>query len=398
MAEYRRIPDHQRDVFFEHATYAFRPENGPEEYDPEEDWPDLDQYNGLYDANSGDKKPLCICGHLWFDARIRGDHHLVPGLTAVATPPEHRRQGFTRRILKESLAEYRDRGAPLTVLWPFRTGFYRRYGWEIATELATYECPPTALSGVADRVDDEGSFKRLEPSDYRILARIYEAYAEDYALSIARDEEWWRERMLADDSGFVYAWKRDGEPRGYLYYDFEGGLGKRTMCVRERSFVDLEAYRHLLRFCRNHDSQVERIRLETPADDELFALVDEPESVDLTLETGPMVRIVDVVDALSAVSYPDESERVTLSVDDPLVDWNDAAFSLAVSGGEGKCSRTTAAPDARIDVGAFSQLILGYRSARDLDRSDRLETVTDDVTGALARLFPPTPTYLRIKF
>lgn len=71
MVEYRRIPGNQRDVFFEYAAYAFQPENGSEEYDPDEDWPDLDRYNGLYDTASENDDPVSICGHRWFDACLR---------------------------------------------------------------------------------------------------------------------------------------------------------------------------------------------------------------------------------------------------------------------------------------------------------------------------------------
>lgn len=44
MVEYRRVSEQQQDVFFEYTSYAFRPENGPEMYDPDDDWPDLNQY------------------------------------------------------------------------------------------------------------------------------------------------------------------------------------------------------------------------------------------------------------------------------------------------------------------------------------------------------------------
>ncbi|MBP1922976.1 putative acetyltransferase [Halorubrum alkaliphilum] len=103
--------------------YAFAPEQGP--YDPEADDDDrehLADYRGLFD----DDEPVAVCGHHDFTLRIRGSDRDVAGLSAVASPPEHRRQGNIERILRESLAEYHDDDVHVSVLWPFEYGFYRR--------------------------------------------------------------------------------------------------------------------------------------------------------------------------------------------------------------------------------------------------------------------------------
>lgn len=395
MVDYRRVPERHREAFFEYASYAFRPERGPEEWDPDTDWPALDQYNGLYEDDAAtDDPPLCICGHQWHERRIRGHVHPVPGLTAVATPPGRRRRGLGRRMLEYVLDEYRERGAPFTVLWPFRTSYYRPYGWDLATELATCTCPPETLS-IAPATD-EGTFERVV-DDGPSLARVYDAYADDYALSLVRGEEYWSDRVLSDDE-YVYRWSRDGDPRGYLRFDFDGGLGERTMNVHELAYADHEAYLRLLQFCRDHDSQVETVRFEVPADDDLLALVTNPEDVEWRVETGPMIRVVSVVDALSSLSYPDVDVGVGLSVDDPLVEWNEGTFRLEVADGTGRCERTNGSPDARIDVGALGQLAVGYRSAHALARTGRIDPFSDETIEQLDELFPPTTTYARDKF
>jgi predicted acetyltransferase len=59
---------------------------------------------------------------LWFGAAPVG----TGGLSAVATPPEYRRQGYIGRLLRATLAEIRDRGWPLSALYPFSFPFYKR--------------------------------------------------------------------------------------------------------------------------------------------------------------------------------------------------------------------------------------------------------------------------------
>lgn len=425
MADYRPLPDEQRDVFHEYVSYAFSPSEGPTEYDPEEE-PERAKFGsrrGLYPdgetADTGDEsdseRPLSVCRHHWFDARVRGDFHAAPGLSAVATPPENRRGGFVRELLDHSLAEYRDRDARFSLLWPFEYGFYRQYGWDTCNKRTVYECDPETLAFAA--AERKGSFSRVEADDYELLVPVYEAHTSDYALSLARDEEWWRHRVFSSwgTDPFVYAWERDGEVRGYLTHtvEEENGRDEPTMAVGELAFADQEAYLALLSFCYNHDSQVGRVRLPAPEESRLLDLVGDPDDVDCTVEPGPMVRLVDVAETLPALSYSHlgtlehleggDRATVTLAVEDPLVEWNDGVFKLDVSTRdhtdtvtcEPATSSSTSDPDATIDVGALSQLAVGYRSAGTLERAGRLTVSETRVTETLATLFPTTPVYLR---
>lgn len=87
-----------------------------------------------------------------------------------------------------------------------------------------------------------------------------------------------------------------------------------------------------------------------------------------------------------------------LAVDDPLVAWNDGTFALDVSNGVGSCEPIAGDPDARIDVGALSQLAVGYRSATELARTNRLRVDTAERAASFDRLFPSTVTYLGDRF
>ncbi|WP_247000429.1 GNAT family N-acetyltransferase [Halosolutus gelatinilyticus] len=402
MVEYRPVPDATQAIFHEYVGYAFNPEDGPPEYDPD-DVPDvmkLGGARGLYgDDAPPDADPLCVCRHYWFDTQVRGAVHPTPGLSMVASPPEHRRDGHVRRMLAASLEEYRERGARFSVLWPFRYRFYRRYGWDTCNQRATYECDPEALSFAANAIGDAGAYRKIETDDYERLVPVYESHAADYALSIDRDADWWRHRIFFgwEKDPFGYAWERDDEVRGYLLYDIDGDWSDRTMRVRELAFVDREAYLALLAFCYNHDSQVSTVKLGAPADSSLLDLAPDPDEIDREVETGPMVRIVDVADALASLSYPEIDARVTIAVEDEFVDWNDGVFALDAADGAATCRRADADPDARIDVAALAQLAVGYRSAPALEWAGRLDADAE-TTAALDRLFPETPVYLRDGF
>ena len=405
MNDYRPLGDDHREAFATYTGYAFVPEAGPVEYDPEEHDTarmELGDRRGLFAPDAtADDRPLCVCVHHWFDAHVRDDRHSTPGLSMVASPPDHRREGNVERLLVRSLEEYRERGDRFSILWPFRYRFYRQYGWETCTDRPRYSCPPEALSFAADATGDGGRYRPIDADEYDALVPIYDHHASQYALAVDRDEDWWRHRIFEswETDPYVYAWERDGDVRGYVVYTIPGEWDDRTLQVRELGYLDTEALLAMLGFCANHDSQVEEVRFTLPPTDRLHDLVPDPEDVDLSLETGVMARIVDVAETLSVLSYPDLDAVVTLEIEDSFAAWNDGRFTLSVTDGEPTCERSTAIddPDVTLDVGTLTQLAVGYRSADALNRMGQLEASPDAVED-LARLFPPDDVYLATGF
>ncbi|MBZ6493734.1 GNAT family N-acetyltransferase [Natrinema longum] len=410
MVDYRPIPD-ERDVFHEYRSYAFRPEEGVPAYDPDEhERPraTLGSRRGVYETDGADDaEPRCVCRHYWLESRVREECHRTAGLASVATPPEYRRRGYVRQLLARSLAEYRDREIRFSVLWPFSYRFYRQYGWDTCNRIVTHECEPSVLSFATDAVDrDAGSIRRLEADEFRSLTPAYEAHADRYSLSLEREEDWWRYRVFGghDRDPFVYAYERDGRVRGYLVYTIDGEMGDRTMAVSELVAADHEATLALLSFCHDHGSQVERVRLRVPSGVPLRDLARDPDEIETVVENGPMVRIVDVAATLSALSYPDLDVSTTIAVEDPLAEWNEGVFELAIAAGQADCTRldgrSNAAADAdvRLEIGALSQLVVGFQSAETLERTGRIETAAPEPGDVLSTLFPQTEVYLGDRF
>lgn len=412
MVEYRPLGDEHRDVFSEYVGYAFVPESGPTEYDPDEhETPrmQLGDRRGLFDGAADE--PLCVCAHHWFEALVRDEFHPSPGLSFVATPPENRREGYVGRLLERSLREYRRRGDRFSLLWPFRYRFYRQFGWETCAASRSYSCEPVALSFARDELDGAGRYRPVTADEYGTVAPVYEAYSRRYALSVGRDEEWWRDYTFTgwETDPYVYAWERNGEVRAYLVYTIEGEWGDRTMRVRDLAFVDHEALLALCAYCADHDSQVSEVRFGLPTDVPFLDLVPDPEEVDCELKAGAMARLVDVPAVLSVLRYPavdaGGGASLRLSVEDPLAGWNDGTFRLEVENGTATCEpvdRETTCdsvddPTVRLDVGHLTQLVVGHRSARDLARLGRLD-VPAETLDTLEALFPREPTYLGTGF
>lgn len=399
MADYRPVPEDREDDFREIAQYAFGAESGP--YDPDAELDErrermfsFGDRRGMFDGD----ELLAVCKHVDFTARVRGEWLPMAGLSAVASPPEHRRKGLVGELLAAALAEYREREQPISALHPFDEEFYARYGWATGARYTTATVDADALSVV--RADAAGSFRRVAPDEHEPLEPVFDAWLDGYSLATRRDDDWWRDRVFQtyDRRLFAAAWERDGDPRGYLVYAVEDGDDGRRLKTYEMAYLDHQAYVNLLRYCYNHDSQVDHVELYGHSQDRILDVVADRGAVDVEVASGQMVRIVDVPAALEAVPYPDvEHVDLTLAVEDEHAPWNDGTFAVRVRDGEATVEATEATPgtaDATLGVGTLSQLYVGHHAVGRAREVGDLHVGDADVARTLGALFPERPVFL----
>lgn len=391
MVEYRPVPEERHDEFHQLVDYAFRPQEGPQQYDDD----DLPARHGDVRAVFDDETPLSGCILQEFDARLRGKWVTLGGYTAVVTPPEHRRQGYVERLLRDSLDEYRDRDVSFVALWPFKRSFYRQFGWETTTRYARCEVEPAALSFAREQVTGSGEFWQATPDDWRAVHEVHLADGEGKTLSVERTEEWWRTRIFErfGDERYVYAWDDErGETHGYVVYDFEGEGSSRTLHARELLARSEEAYLQLLRFLYRHSSQVSTVELVQGPEVDLLERVADTRDVECAVDAGPMIRVADVASALVDVPYPaGATGRLTIAVTDPLLDENDGTVELTVEDGQAAAEYVSDGREADIEagVGTLSQVLVGYHDVVDAERLGSLSVADEHTRATLGRLFPP---------
>jgi predicted acetyltransferase len=392
MAEYRRVPDERGADFRRIARYAFGAGEGP--HDPEEPLEErrerlyaFGEERGMFDG----EQLRVVCSHIPFTVRVRGSWLPFGGVTAVASPPENRRNGLVGELMAGSLAEYRDREWPLAGLYPFDEGFYERYGWRTGCRHQQVTVDVEALSFAQDAT--AGSFRRVQPEEAaELLDDTFAAHLDGYELATDRSHEWWRDRVFQtwQSTLYGYAWERDGDVRGYLVYEVDDD----TLQTYEVGFVDHEAYLNLLRFCHDHDSQVDEVELHGPDHGRMLDVADR-HAAELEVTPSAMVRIVDVQAALEAIDYEgvDDAE-VRLAVADDLAPWNEATFAVTVADGAASVAETDAEPAATVDVGTLSQLYVGYHAVEEARRLGRLSVAEESAADTLRELFPERDVYM----
>jgi predicted acetyltransferase len=397
VTDYRPLSDAEEPAFASVVSNAFRPASGPHAFDSQEGRTavsPLGERRGLFEGQD----LLAVCKHHPFTVRIGTDRLPMGGVAALAVPPENRRRGHARQLVAASLAEYRDREFPLAALWPFDHAFYAQFGWATATRYVRLETTPGTLAFARD--ERGGSFVRLGPDAHDRLDSVLAAHNAQFDVVIDRPEHWWRERVFDtwDGEPYVYGWERDGDLRAYVAHHIEESDGSTRLRTVESAWVDQEARLAVLSVLADHDSQVDSVRMSEP-DAGLLEVAPTPETIDATVHTGPMIRLVDVAGALRRRSYPEAaSGTAVIGVDDPLLDRNDGRFRLDFDGGEARVTPVSTEPGLTLGVGALSQLYVGYRSVDDVVRT-RDATVHDDrARGIMGDAFPAGAVFLRERF
>jgi len=281
----------------------------------------------------------------------------------LATAPESRRRSYMQELLLDMLREMRERGMVLSGLYPFDSGFYRRYGWALADDVTMIELPArylTVRGRLPGRVVDIGI------KDVKTLMKLHAEWGARYNSSVVRDR-WWFERYVLYDgvpgASPRYTYRYDapnGTPEGYVMYRYLSG----TAPVRVQDFVALtpRARAGLLAFLGDLDSQSKTIQFLLPADDPLRATVERFDELreERRSKDQVMLRIVDVAGVFTGWKLPGGDAALVMSVDDPHARWNRGGWKLSITNGKSKIARSKATADCRASIQTLAQLVAGF--------------------------------------
>ena len=268
------------------------------------------------------------------------------GVTWVSVLPSHRRRGVLRSLMRRQLADVRDRGEPLAVLWASESVIYSRYGYGRAMWHADF----TLYRG-------EGALARTAPADDGLrlrladpvtampeLAKVYNAVLPSRPGFIVRNEPWWREvmhdppdrRQGMSPLHCVLAEDASG-PRAYALYsaanrwDSDTSLPDSSLSVREMVGTDAAASAALAADLLSRDLTTKFRIHGRPVDDPLLYQLADPRRARPRLRDALWVRIIDVPGALARRRYSCPAD-VIIEVRDELLPSNAGRWRLTTGG------------------------------------------------------------------
>lgn len=323
---YRKLKENEVDLSITMSEYAFQFELTEEERRERREW--IKPENTWVAEEDGKilSKSSTIPFHIFYYGQV------IPmaGVSGVATWPEHRRGGLVKNLLFHSLQEMKEKGFPVSFLFPFSIPFYRKFGWELFADTQTITIKKEQLP---QRKSTKGTVRRIEPS-IEVLQPVYEKWAEQYNGTLIRDEDWWKRSIFKRKKGNVTVYYNEKEEaRGYMLYEVK----EDKMTIKELIWLDPEARTALWTFIGKHDSMINSVVLKTTANDGLPFILDDPK-VEREVTSYFMARIVDVKSFLSYVPFKGikGGTPIILHIHDDFCDWNNGTFIIQAHDEENK--------------------------------------------------------------
>jgi predicted acetyltransferase len=368
-----------------------------------ERWRKLFEYERTMAAFDGDRM-VGTAATMSYQLTLPGGT-VVPagGVTAVGVLPTHRRRGILTSLMRPLLADARDRGEPLSILYSSESSIYGRFGFghatthldlEIAARRTCFAAPPK-LPGAITMLDKNQAGE--------ILPTVYERARQLQPGAIDRSPSWW-ENYLSDPEVwrdgasarfYVVYESAPGKPDGYVCYrvkdTWKHGAPQHLLIVAELMPVTEDAYAALWQFCLGVDLVETVTAHNRPIDEPLPWMLKDSRQVRVT-EVCDMIwaRLLDIPAALGARRYA-VSRSVVFDVIDDFFPENTGRYQVEGGCDGSHCRRTNEEPDLRLSVVDLGAAYFGGVRFHTLARAGRVVECTEGALGGADLMFASEP-------
>ena len=318
--------------------------------------------------------------------RVGGVPVPTGGVAGVATRPEHQNQSHAGALVAATVpALWDELGYPLSLLHPISAPFYRRFGWETATQTLAWAAPPVALP----RALTSARIRPAVDADWPAIHQLHAELTQTGTGACVRDERRWRLIRLPIPNRETWIAEEAGRVTGYAILE-RGDI----LTVLEMHGRTLAARQALVSLLARQPEPV----VAWPTSADLLAAFSLP-LPDAPPEPDAMLRIVDLRAALSTVHAAlyapvlnELGTALTVIAVDPLRPANERPVRLT-PGGVGPGSPDDC-PRIQAPIGTLAQLYLGYRLPSEAFAAGELDADASDTLCLADRLFPLRSPYV----
>ncbi len=325
---------------------------------------------------------------------------LVGGVGSVAVDLLHKKERVAFDLLQYFLRYYRERGAGLVALYPFRPDFYHKMGFGFGTQIQRYRFAPSSLPKGA-----KADVVRLTKDDRSAVAACYDRYrARTHGMFDRADLLW--DSLFDNESIHMVGVVRHGRVCGYLFYEFQqGDVGHfldNKMLIREWVADSAEDWQQLATFLHSQADQVGQIVYHS-FDPNLRFVLHDPRDTATTMMTptlyhtssqqgvGLMWRVVDVAhffELLPDHDFGGQSLSLAISAEDSFLPENETTTTLVFDHGRVRVA-DVANPDVEIqlDIADLSSWVMGAVRLETLLGYGLVQLSDDSALPSLSKLF-----------
>lgn len=298
-----------------------------------------------------------------FTVNFDGHPCKMGGIGGVATLPAYRRQGGIRGIFQEALKDMYREGYVFSYLYPFSTGYYRKFGYENCVRKLSV----TVDLGLLSPRKCEGSLVLAEPGHDLTTAvqAVEEAWESRYNMMVLHGKEayrWVAQSNPARKQQFTYVYFDPvGTAKAYTRFHLENQPDGRNLVSDRFFFLDRAGFDGLMNLYNSMASDHRYVKFTLPSEPAMAYLMPEWSlgAVAWSVLPAGMVRVVDVKRALELATYRG-SGQVALQISDAQIAENNGVFRVRYENGCGvSVEKTDGNPDLILPISAFSALLSG---------------------------------------
>ena len=336
-----------------------------------------------------------------FEVNFDGNVCEMCGIGGVMSDPSARKTGGVTQLMHHELRAAKDRGQIFSHLSPFRSSFYRKFGYVHCAFAERWTIPAQFLPEESFAVQ----WYENKPEEQQAVKALYQTFAAQYNLSVQRNDLRWASifKKLQPYSGSNFSYLHYGEdgPDGFLSYHTKTfDNAPMTILVDHLYFTSPAALRKMLAFLGSQRAYAAEVQLTLPEDaditfwlKEICTAYDKCNVRREKIHLGA-TRIVDAAQALRLAKYQG-CGSADLKILDPVCPWNDKCFHVEF---DQRCLSVTETNrfDISLDIGDFTALLLGQRP---LSQAAYLPSV--QIFGnrsALEKIFYTKPVYIMDSF
>ncbi|MCY7390471.1 MAG: GNAT family N-acetyltransferase [Leptolyngbyaceae cyanobacterium CAN_BIN12] len=318
--------------------------------------------------------------HLELALFFQGMEFPMAGVAGVAVAPERRSQKIAQGLIEHALQQFHQQQIPLSMLYPFQHGFYRKLGWAWVGETRQYRVSARHLPLYPERVNVVPYRDDLETS----IKAVYQKAAQQHNGWLQREPNRWKGYFKPEGGREIYGYVEAGILLGYLVVEFthlEPTKTQWAIAVQEWVALTPAAYRGLIGFLASLRDQFTTIVWNTDPQDPFPHLLSEqrcdpalppqPFEFGLTHRFGAigggfMWRLVDVVKALELRPvHPGDPFAIAFHITDPVL--GNQQISVEFVEQKIYCIQQPATTSITLSIEHLTQLFCGMRSATELN-------------------------------
>ncbi|WLD93254.1 enhanced intracellular survival protein Eis [Alkalihalobacillus sp. AL-G] len=330
-----------------------------------------DQASSFYGAYKDGKM---VGGMRLLDFEMMYHKKIVPigGIGSVAVDLLHKKERVAKLMLEYFHEHYRDRGFPLTALYPFRPDFYKQMGYGYGTKKNRYRVKPENLPKGSSKAHI--AYITLDQVD--TLVDCYNRVAaKTHGYMLRTDKDYIR--PMKQQGNYTIGYLKNGEVKGYAGFSFqsgkEGNFVINDILIHEFVYENQDVLTEMLTFFHSQFDQIRYILFDTQDEHFHYLFADPRNGTDemiphVTHESntqgiGLMYRILDVkvfMESLSSHNFNDKTCRLKLSVRDTFLPKNNQSVTIHVEDGRLKVgSDLETDVEVQINVSELSSWLMG---------------------------------------